>query len=167
MEYDPFLSLHLFGINSRINLSRVSVGEGCWHFIQDVGWLVVFNVPSTMRSFRDGTPIYCPLPRTWSSAFKPSTPRIEPWVVARQFITQPLRHASSIHPRCIRFAKLNITLLFKRETSSNCQTIISKHPDFYKLGRGLLKEHPYKMWSKLMQQYGRKSRKSKKVHYND
>ena len=29
-----------------------------------VGWLVVFNVPSTARSFRDGTPIYCPLRRT-------------------------------------------------------------------------------------------------------
>ena len=25
------------------------------------GWLVVFNVPSTARSFRDGTPINCPL----------------------------------------------------------------------------------------------------------
>ena len=24
-------------------------------------WLVVFNVPSTARSCRDGTPIYCPL----------------------------------------------------------------------------------------------------------
>ena len=31
------------------------------------GWLVVFQVPSTARSFRDGTPIYCPLRRTWSS----------------------------------------------------------------------------------------------------
>ena len=29
-----------------------------------IGWLVVFNVPSTARSFRDGTPIYCPLRRT-------------------------------------------------------------------------------------------------------
>ena len=29
-----------------------------------VGWLVVFYVPSTARSFRDGTPIYCPLRRT-------------------------------------------------------------------------------------------------------
>ena len=29
-----------------------------------VGWLVVFKVPSTARSFRDGTPIYCPLRRT-------------------------------------------------------------------------------------------------------
>ena len=28
-----------------------------------VGWLVVFNVPSTARSFRDGIPIYCPLRR--------------------------------------------------------------------------------------------------------
>ena len=36
-----------------------------------VGWLVVFNVPSTARSFRDGTPIYCPLRRTWSSVFTP------------------------------------------------------------------------------------------------
>ena len=26
-----------------------------------VGQLVVFNVPSTARSFRDGTPIYCPM----------------------------------------------------------------------------------------------------------
>ena len=29
-----------------------------------IGWLVVFNVPSTARSLRDGTPIYCPLRRT-------------------------------------------------------------------------------------------------------
>ena len=27
------------------------------------GWLVVFNVPSTARSFTDGTSIYCPLRR--------------------------------------------------------------------------------------------------------
>ena len=33
-----------------------------------VGWLVVFNVPSTARSFRDGTPIYCPL--FWNSKEK-------------------------------------------------------------------------------------------------
>ena len=37
----------------------------CWL----VGWLVVFYVRSTARSFRDGTPIYCPLPRTWSLVF--------------------------------------------------------------------------------------------------
>ena len=29
-----------------------------------LSWLVVFNVPSTAKSFRDGTPIYCPLRRT-------------------------------------------------------------------------------------------------------
>ena len=28
-----------------------------------VGWSVVFNVPSTARSFRDGAPIYSPLRR--------------------------------------------------------------------------------------------------------
>ena len=31
---------------------------------RDVDWLVVFYVPSTATSFRDGTPIYCPLRRT-------------------------------------------------------------------------------------------------------
>ena len=30
----------------------------------DVGLIVVLYVPSTERSFRDGTPIYCPLRRT-------------------------------------------------------------------------------------------------------
>ena len=30
----------------------------------NVGWLFVFYVPSTARSLRDGTPIYCPLRRT-------------------------------------------------------------------------------------------------------
>ena len=58
--------------------------------------LVVFNVPSTARSFRGGTPIFCPLRRTWSSGFIPSPPGIEPRVVAWQSITQPLHHASSI-----------------------------------------------------------------------
>ena len=33
-------------------------------FMMVFGWLVVFNVPSTARSIRDGTPIYCPLRRT-------------------------------------------------------------------------------------------------------
>ena len=31
------------------------------------GWLVVFNAPSIAKSFRDDTPIYCPLRRTLSS----------------------------------------------------------------------------------------------------
>ena len=48
-------------------------------------------VPSTARSFRDGTPINCPLQRTWSLVFTPFQPGIVPW----HTITQPLRHASS------------------------------------------------------------------------
>ena len=60
-----------------------------------VGWLVVFYIPSTARSFRDGIPIYCPLQRTWSSIFTPFPQGIEPRTVAWQSITLPLRHASS------------------------------------------------------------------------
>ena len=65
-----------------------------WLF-HDVGWLVVFNVPSTVRSFRDGTPIYCPLRRTWSSINTPFRPSIEPRAVAWQSTTLPLCYASS------------------------------------------------------------------------
>ena len=54
-----------------------------------VGW---FNVPLTARSFRDGTPIYCPLRRTWSSINTPFRPGIEPRAVAWQSITLPLRY---------------------------------------------------------------------------
>ena len=43
-----------------------------------VGWLVVFYVPSTARSFSDGTPTYCPLRRTWSSVFTPFPRRTNP-----------------------------------------------------------------------------------------
>ena len=55
----------------------------------------MFNIPSTARSFRDGTPIYCPLRRTWSSINTPFRPGIEPRAVAWQSITLPLRYASS------------------------------------------------------------------------
>ena len=48
------------------NIQYFFLGGGGGYFFL-VGWLVVFNVPSTARSFRDGTPIYCPLRRTWSS----------------------------------------------------------------------------------------------------
>ena len=44
--------------------------------------LFVFNVPSTARSFRDGTPIYCPLRRTWSSVNTLFPLGIEPWAFA-------------------------------------------------------------------------------------
>ena len=53
-------------------------------------------VPSTARSFRDGTPVYCPLRRTRSSVNTPFPTGIEPWAVAWQSITLPLRHASSL-----------------------------------------------------------------------
>ena len=59
--------------------------------------LVVFNVPSTTRSFRDSTPIYCPLRRTWSLVFTPYPPGIEPRAVAWQSITQPLHHTDILH----------------------------------------------------------------------
>ena len=53
-----------------------------------IDWLVLFNVPSTARSFRDSTPIYCPLQRTINKPFRPG---IEPQTVAWQSITLPLR----------------------------------------------------------------------------
>ena len=53
------------------------------------GWLVVFYAPSTARSFRDGTPIYCPLRRTWSLLFTPFPPGSNPGP------SLPLRNASS------------------------------------------------------------------------
>ena len=56
--------------------------------------LVVFNVPSTARSFRDGTPIFCPLRRTRSSINTPFRAGIEPLAVAWQSITLPLRYAA-------------------------------------------------------------------------
>ena len=43
--------------------SKVGSIFGYWD-IKMVGWLAVFNVPSTAGSFRDGAPIYCPLRRT-------------------------------------------------------------------------------------------------------
>ena len=98
------------------------LGAGCLHFVIGAGlwklglkcprvnlflgppwysaphiesWLVVFNVPSTARSFRDGTSIYCPLWRTWSSINTPFRPGIEPRAVAWQSITLPLRYTIS------------------------------------------------------------------------
>ena len=62
-----------------------------------VGWLVVFYVPSTEGSFRDGTPIYCPLRRTLNSVNTPFLPGIEPRAVAWQSITLPLRKKKYTH----------------------------------------------------------------------
>ena len=82
------------------NDNSMSYGSLQMEFLDDnsfrlVDWLVVFNVPSTARSFRDGTPNYCPLRRTWSSINTPFRPGIELRNVARQSITLPLRYASS------------------------------------------------------------------------
>ena len=46
----------------------------------------MFSVPSTARSFRDGTHIYCPLRRAWSSINTQFRPGIEPRIVAWQSI---------------------------------------------------------------------------------
>ena len=69
-------------------------GWGC-HDLCLFVCLFMFYVPLTARSFRDGTPIHCPLRRTCSSVNTPFPPGIEPRVVTWQSITLPLRHASS------------------------------------------------------------------------
>ena len=58
--------------NNKFEQGSVSVSINLYHLNFQVGrligwlvgWLVVFYVPSTARSFRDGTLIYCPLRRT-------------------------------------------------------------------------------------------------------
>ena len=72
--------------------------------------VVVFNVPSTARSYRDGTPIYCPLRRKWSSINAPFRPGIEPRAVAWQSITLPLRYASS--PSSIDIIRVDAYMVF-------------------------------------------------------
>ena len=57
-----------------------------------LGWLVVFNVPSTARSFRDGTPFTVPCKGLEARKIHLG---IEPRAVAWQSITLPLRNASS------------------------------------------------------------------------
>ena len=47
-----------------LTILKPSVKHFLLNNIDLVDWLVVFNVPSTARSFRDGTPIYCPLRKT-------------------------------------------------------------------------------------------------------
>ena len=63
------VGVHLRNIHTKFEAnpyrgSREEVNNEILHSDMLVGWLVVFNVPSTARSFRDGTPIYCPLRRT-------------------------------------------------------------------------------------------------------
>ena len=70
--------------------------QTCISYCTAISWLVVFNLPSTARSLRDGIPIYCPLRRTWSLINTPFPSGIEPKAVAWQSITLPLRYASSM-----------------------------------------------------------------------
>ena len=86
----------MYPLTRDINCSIQQSASHCCSLFSWFGWLVVFNVPSTARSFRDGTPIYCPLRRTWSSINTPFRPGIEPRAVAWQSITLPLRYASSM-----------------------------------------------------------------------
>ena len=58
---------------------------------------IVSYVPSTSRSFRDCTPIYCPLGRQWSLVNKLFPLGIEPRVIAWQYIMLPLCQVSSTH----------------------------------------------------------------------
>ena len=62
-------------------------------------WLVVFYVPSTARSFRDSTPIYCPLRKMWSSVNTPFPTRIE---------NPGLSRGSLLHYRCATQAPLHM-----------------------------------------------------------
>ena len=56
------------------------------------GWLVVFNIPSTARSFTNGTPFYCRL-RFFTLFPLGIEPRL-PLAIAWQSITQPLHHTT-------------------------------------------------------------------------
>ena len=85
------------------------------YLISFVCLLVVFNVPSTARSFRDGTPIYYPLRRTWSSINTPFWLGIEPLAVAWQSITLPLRYASSTYLISNHFSFKSIMYTAKQE----------------------------------------------------
>ena len=52
----------IYHINRIITLIVIRLSELLYMYIYFmVGWLVVFNVLSAMRSFRDDAPIYCPL----------------------------------------------------------------------------------------------------------
>ena len=83
-----------------------------------VGWLVVFNVPSTLRSFRDGAPIYCPLRRTCSAA-------VTQWTAMRRLGVQtPVRTVylssfTSVTSRCVRRSVMS-AMDFHRSVVSAC-----------------------------------------------
>ena len=132
---------------------RISVIDHCrvstsLTILSRMSWvLVVFYVPSTARSFRDGTRIYCPLRRTWSSVNTPFTPGIEPG---------PSR-GSPLHYRCATPAPHrgweNIHISLKANSRflqlstfsySNCFMTVDPDTDLIRLfygGGGVTKTH--------------------------
>ena len=84
-----YRKLILLIVTIMYNILGIYVNVSDWW----VGWLCLTS--HRQRGHLDGAHIYSPLRRTWSSVFTPTSPGIEPRVVAWQSITQPLRHASS------------------------------------------------------------------------
>ena len=91
------LQYHFYALPTQSSL-RLRVQSGyaltVCGMCQYLCWLVVFYVQSTVRSFRDDSPIYCPFRRTWSSIFTLFSPGIEPRAVVWQSNTLLLRHAT-------------------------------------------------------------------------
>ena len=101
--------------------SHIYTGVHRWWLF---GWLVVFYILSTARSFRDSAPIYSPLRRMWSSVLKPFPPGIEPRAVAWQSITLPLRHTSStllFLRLCQIFTLVKVLVWLKHQTELKAQ----------------------------------------------
>ena len=67
--FSPYWLINKTGLPVQIRVSQMHLCSFllCYHFCFIL--LVVFSVPSTVRSFRDDTSIYCLLRRTWSSFF--------------------------------------------------------------------------------------------------
>ena len=74
-------------LNSTVHINYHWIDVKKIHYNIQHGWLVVFYVPSTGRSFREGTPIYCPMGRMWSSIFTQFSPGIKHLALLWQSIT--------------------------------------------------------------------------------
>ena len=74
----------------------------------NVGWLVVFYVPSRAWPSRDGTSIYCPLRKTWSS-----------WIVAMFWIL-PVILKYSFLIDAVLYEGNNFIMNLIRNVSKNC-----------------------------------------------
>ena len=109
--------------------------------------LFVFNVPSTARSFTDGTLIYCPLRRTWNSVNTPSRPGIDAGAVVWQSITLPLCHGSS----SMRWRRLEVNISLTDNVSVN---LTHQHGsiDWFEL-LDLMKKVFVKIWCFLLNEF--------------